>query len=59
MQEYPRIVIVGLGKEDEKENNNFHNQRLAAGAGVKALRANGAKSVAVDSSFGNLQGTRE
>lgn len=53
MPEYPRIAIVGLGKSEEVEVNNY---RLAAGAGVKVLKANGAKMVGIDSSFGNLQG---
>ena len=53
LPDYPRIAIVGLGKADEVEVNNY---RLAAGAGVKALKANGAKMVGIDTSFGNLQG---
>lgn len=59
LPEYPRITIVGLGKEEkdrEEGEDNTHAQRLAAGLGVKSLKANGAKSVGVDSSFGNLQG---
>eukprot|EP01113_Clastostelium_recurvatum_P010028 TRINITY_DN14906_c0_g1_i4.p1 TRINITY_DN14906_c0_g1~~TRINITY_DN14906_c0_g1_i4.p1 ORF type:complete len:532 (-),score=97.96 TRINITY_DN14906_c0_g1_i4:13-1608(-) len=49
--DFPRIAVVGLGKEAEANKHGVGEAvRSASGSGAKILRANGARTIAVDCS---------